>query len=242
MFSQMLLDVAGYDATNAHLLTPYSFIAEKLCRNMSPDPTTGCWLWELSCRRDGYGRTSVRQKMPDGTSKVRTAACHRVAYETWVGPIPEGLMILHKCDVKRCFNPDHLFPGTHQDNMDDGVAKKRFRGVPQPGEENPKAKLTKPQVDEIRARYSRGLGKKLAAEFGVSQVMICNIAAGRNWIEPEKRKPKAKLKPRLTEEQAAEIQSRYRFGLAAAIGREFGVSDVTVQSIVRGKWKAPGRL
>ena len=77
--------------------------------------TESCWLW-TGVTDHGYGRISMQRK---------TLAAHRIAFEHFKGPIPDGLFVLHKCDNPPCCNPDHLFLGTHKDNMADCVAKGR---------------------------------------------------------------------------------------------------------------------
>jgi hypothetical protein len=77
-----------------------------------PEPNTGCWLWEGPVNFFGYGLSHH--------SRV-----HRLAWEEANGPIPDGLFVLHRCDVPSCCNPDHLFLGTHQDNADDKKRKGR---------------------------------------------------------------------------------------------------------------------
>lgn len=76
----------------------------------------GCWKWCGPARPDGYGRV--------GASGTRVLA-HRLAYETWVGPIPEGHVVRHKCDSPPCINPDHLETGTQQDNVQDMHRRRR---------------------------------------------------------------------------------------------------------------------
>lgn len=75
-----------------------------------------CWPWLGTRVGVGYGRVQV--------DRVRTVA-HRVAYELAVGPIPEGLLVLHRCDNPPCCNPKHLFVGTSSDNAQDALAKGR---------------------------------------------------------------------------------------------------------------------
>jgi hypothetical protein len=75
-----------------------------------------CWEFLGTRDKDGYGRLAV-----DG----RKTRAHRVAWVVYRGEIPEGLHVLHTCDVPACVNPEHLFLGTHADNMHDRDAKGR---------------------------------------------------------------------------------------------------------------------
>lgn len=78
----------------------------------------GCWLWTGAKNSRGYGQTASGLK---GKSKL----AHRASYEHFYGPIPDGLYVLHRCDVPHCVNPQHLFVGTAADNMQDAVRKGR---------------------------------------------------------------------------------------------------------------------
>jgi hypothetical protein len=89
---------------------------------VAPDLNSGCWLWAHSLNFDGYGRIGVKR---DGRAKL--IAAHRVSYEAFHGPIPDGLWVLHKCDTPTCVNPRHLFLGDVRDNMSDCSRKGRTR-------------------------------------------------------------------------------------------------------------------
>ncbi len=75
---------------------------------------TGCWIWMASAQSTGYGQFRCGGKH---------YLAHRASYEAFRGPVFNGLHVLHRCDVKLCCNPAHLFLGTNQDNIADSVAK-----------------------------------------------------------------------------------------------------------------------
>lgn len=131
-------------------------------------PNGDCWPWTGALLPDGYGH------FRDG-DRVRSA--HVVSYELANGPMPDGMNGLHSCDYRRCVNPDHIFAGTHQDNMDDMVAK--GRGDAPKGETHHDAKLTEDQVRAIRSDPRKQ--RDIAADYGVSQSAIMMIKTRRNW-------------------------------------------------------------
>ena len=99
-------------------------LAQKLVDGSVPDGE--CRLWCQLIDKQGYGRLWHNGKL---------GSVHRMSYETFVGPIPDdptgshhGIEVCHHCDVRHCIEPMHLFLGTHQDNMTDGVRKGRFPG------------------------------------------------------------------------------------------------------------------
>lgn len=105
---------------------------------------------------------------------------HRVAWELVRGSIPDGLDVLHSCDVRLCAKPDHLFLGTHLDNMRDMISK--GRDVHFSGEQNGNSKLSIEDVDDIRCLLLKGVtGIELARRFGVSAGNISHIKTGRIW-------------------------------------------------------------
>ena len=138
----------------------------------------GCWLWTKSRISVGYG--DFRQ---DGKHWL----AHRAAYEAFIGPIPDGLHVLHKCDVRLCCNPEHLFVGTNRDNIADSMAKGRRRGITRvrpsgliynwtkkPG---PPLKLSKDEMTAVTREYDSGRvsTRALAAKYCVSQGTICRV-------------------------------------------------------------------
>jgi len=132
----------------------------------------GCWGWRGSTNPQGYGRVGKQQY------------AHRVAWEFYNGPIPDGLFVLHRCDNPPCTNPAHLFLGTHEDNMADAAAKGRLNGRPKrpAGERNPTSKLTAAKAREIREMCAAGVGQReVASRFGVHQQTVWSIVNRRTW-------------------------------------------------------------
>jgi hypothetical protein len=152
-------------------------IRERLLSNIRIDEA-GCWVWTRGKVRTGHGLITV------GGASERV---HRIAYEEFVGPIPNGLQILHSCDNASCINPDHLRPGTHRENMADmkerGRAAKgannHFGKVKYEGEGNARSKLTAEAVMDIRTSGLSSLD--LAAKHGVSFQAVQHARAGRTW-------------------------------------------------------------
>jgi len=129
-----------------------------------------CWLWAGEIDKDGYGR------FPAPMGKYILA--HRAAWEFGVGPIPDGLRVLHSCDVRNCVCGSHLFLGTNDDNSKDMVSKGRQAR----GEKSGQAKLNEQQVKQIRALRNAGWElKPLAMRFGVHFSVIWDIANRVTW-------------------------------------------------------------
>jgi hypothetical protein len=148
-------------------------LRERFWRYVGPVEENGCILWTGAKDADGYG--VIRR----GTQKANNVRAHRVSYEMFVGPVPNGLMILHTCDRPPCINPFHLLVGTAAENSDDMVAKDRQAK----GERNGYAKLTATVVVEIRRRHEAGnlTHDQLAADYGVSSHAIWGVLNGKTW-------------------------------------------------------------
>jgi plasmid stability protein len=129
----------------------------------------------------------------DGTNRAR--ATHKISYERFVGPIPDGHCVMHRCDQRNCVRPSHLTTGTVADNNRDRDAKGRhvaLRGDAHPsrmhpemyprGAEHHRAKLTEDGVRDIRRRMLGGERQKdVAALYCVDKATVRNIMIGKVW-------------------------------------------------------------
>lgn len=147
----------------------------KVAFTANPDK---CWEWGGYKDANGYGRFS--HKGLGKSSKL----CHRVAWTLVYGEVLNNLFVCHDCDNPSCVNPNHLFLGTHTDNMRDMIKKGRGRKAIMTGEKNPAVKLTIEKVDSIRERYAGGGVSKaqLAREMGVDPKTIYNIVTNKKWV------------------------------------------------------------
>jgi hypothetical protein len=146
-------------------------LKQRLLDNVQIDEQTGCWNWLKYKDKNQYGHMKVLGK---------SELVHRMAYQTLVGDIPIGMFVCHKCDNPSCLNPDHLFLGTNQDNINDKVAKNRqSKNGQQKGSKHSLAKLTEKDVVDIRA--STLSQNKLALLYGVTQSSISHIQNKITW-------------------------------------------------------------
>lgn len=141
------------------------------------NPEAGCWEWAGGRNQSGYGRLCVGSRR-DGTRQTMQA--HRYSYSIFVGPIPPGLWVLHKCDNPPCINPDHLFLGDRMDNTRDRDAKGRqpiLRGVA-----NGNAKLNDDAVAAMRSLRREGASfATIARRFGVAKKTCMEAIKGHRW-------------------------------------------------------------
>jgi DNA-binding CsgD family transcriptional regulator len=148
-----------------------------------------CWCWLGALAYNGYGFFRVNKKQ---------RRAHVVSFEWHVGPVPEGLSVLHHCDVRRCVRPDHLFTGTQKDNIQDAVSKGRMATGKRSGMYTQDLTiLTEDQVREIHALYENGMyQQEIADQIGISQTMVSHILLGKAWghlglaVKPNRGKPR----------------------------------------------------
>lgn len=136
-----------------------------------------CWNWTGGNNGFGYGRFRFKNKK---------YGAHRFSYELHNGPIPKknghhGTCVLHKCDNRKCVNPDHLFLGTHSDNMKDKVKKGRCNSSK--GENRFNHKLKNNNIKLIKNLYKSGnfSQRQLAKKFNVSQTAIRYLLINKTW-------------------------------------------------------------
>jgi len=122
----------------------------------TPEPNSGCWLWDGSPSTAGYGTTQV-----DG----KTVSAHRASYTAFFGEIPKGKVVRHRCDTKLCVNPDHLLAGTHADNAADSMLQHpaRYRTF---SSVDLKTRIEEQSIPEPNSGCRLWLGATLVSGYG----------------------------------------------------------------------------
>lgn len=210
-----------------------------------PNGEPGCWEWMGPKDPKGYGSFYVTRD-----SESFTLLAHRAAFIIAAGPIPEGKLILHHCDNRAYINPQHLFPGSAQENMADMISKGRGN----------RQKLTVGQVKVIRVLGQEGRlsYREIATMFDVSEAAIATILERRSWAwlkedfpikEEQRTSPKSKRSSpiyraihswknaKLDPDKIKEIFRLYKTGdySRKQLAQMFGVSTTNVCDILKRK-------
>ncbi len=165
---------------------------EKLKLNSIEDEN-GCWIWQGAQNKSGYGSVNI------GGGK--TAQAHRLAFKLWCGELPDEFFVCHHCDQPLCVNPNHLFLGTNQDNIDDKMYKGRaYTGVHK-GVLNAMSKLTNEQVKWIKYLcLKKGESQaNVARLYEINKQTVNDIVNNKKWTHiecPEKAPRKVKRRKR----------------------------------------------
>ena len=201
------------------------------------DGVSCCWLWNAYKNAGGYGTFGIEQ------NPIRIVTSNRIMLFL-IDPDFEldsesELEACHRCDNSGCVNPNHLWPGTAQDNIDDKINKNRQAS----GSNHPNAKLIDEQVLAIRDDIDTQ--EVIAAKYGVHQTTISSIKRGeRKLTDPTKSLPKTQNTIRslesknikVTEEMSTEILELHKAGwYQREIAEELGLSQMTICNIIQGK-------
>jgi hypothetical protein len=193
--------VVKWPIANRRNAMPHRIDRTKFFSKLKLNPDTGCMEWSGKDLKRGYGVFNTTA----GQFKAHRVAAYLVGMIEHPRGVPSGhgpaaINVLHKCDNRLCCNPEHLFVGTHQDNMDDMVAKGRsaqqkFVGPPKKlirrkaqyptGDKHHRIKLTDAQVADIRTWYAAGIYSQgeMAKMFGVTQSNLSYICSGKSRFD-----------------------------------------------------------
>ena len=178
----------------------------------------GCWEWIAGRFENGYGKHN-KYSVKYGLDHY----AHRTSWIIHHGPIPPDLEVCHRCDNPSCVNPEHLFLGTHLENMLDAVNKGRLYGWKRPsGESHGRAKLSLSQVELIRA--DTRARRIIAKEYGVSISRVSKIKLNQSWRTPNG------VGGKLTSDQGREIITSTLTQQALSV--KFNVCRSTISKII----------
>lgn len=156
---------------------------DRIIKNSKIDEVTRCWNWTGAKKGSGkltcYGSLTIGSRTDNSR---RTISAHRYSYIVFNGDIPKGAFVCHKCDNPSCVNPEHLFVGTRQDNVNDRESKNRNNHVF--GKESRKSGLTELDIINIIQKYDTGNYslRELAKEYNIkSHKSILEIINRKTW-------------------------------------------------------------
>lgn len=140
-----------------------------------------CWLWTAGKAGKGYGIIGEYDPI---TKKTNKTYIHRLSYEMSIGVIPDGYVIMHRCDIPNCCNPEHLTAGTQKQNIHDAIKKKRFTGWPVfKGSNHGMSIVTEDDVKKMRKDTRKY--KDIADDYGLSVKQVSKIKLRQAWTHVE---------------------------------------------------------
>src|SRR2546425_428000 len=148
-------------------------LEERFWEKVAVGAASACCFWTASTR-DGYGQFRLGKKM---------LKAHRISYLLHHGELPDSILVCHRCDVRRCVNPGHLFSGSQKENVRDMFLKHRDPNRRQIGERHPSARLSFEKARQIRGEAATGKYSRteLGRMFSVSRRTVSSVLRGERW-------------------------------------------------------------